>query len=379
MVYTDFPDWNYNGYQKMEYSITGDLVATPGPTGKTDNSIFNTKIYAYHELHPDDDIISTLIDRHKSLSKEDFMRNCYTDLIQGDQTDTIYSIIYDPTIITLPNVSNAAGIIDDDSVCQAAVLLSSYSIIDTLCNNGYDLNRASRYRSSLVEVAVRLGSVAMCEYLINRGCGYVNDNCTCIYYALRLPDPTIFNYFMGLDISTISLNQLFLKCSSTMWAMQNNAIHREDLSPRITLDFSRIKQIVEKGVDLSVLSDKCFYLFASYKVKQLQYFLDNGLRANREFMKVGFSHASSNIIDVMLANGIEIDDELVMDLMVNITPELLKLLVKYNVDLSKIPVNVKYQDLIDKLEGQGLSKDALLSCMMAVMSIHTLDFMYNTM
>lgn len=309
------------------------------------NEFNKTKIYDYHIKHPDNIKLTEFINKHITsinVNNLKFICNCYNYLIDQKLYDVTYEII------------DGSNSIDEIAIFLVSIDLDEYNLLDLLISKKFNVNQKINCNKDflpstidLLTYAVTSKKLEMCKYLVANGANPFLNNSISFCKSCNLDNDEIFNYFMEFDIPEEYLKEALHNCL-------------------LKLDFNKITQILNKNFDLNNLDQKFFDSIHSLDIQTLQFLLKNGLQLKSNIL-LGSACYNNNIklIKFCLELGLRPNEAIIKNVIDNFNLSIIKLFTEYNIDLSFItniiPNINEYDDIIEKFEYYGLSKNSLLN------------------
>ena len=299
----------------------------------------NTKCYQYlmddrNTSHISDKIWNIVNEMYAfhcdSLGNENVFHSIYKKLFDDNLFEIIYEII------------DGTDAIDNFVICKIAIDTNNYDILDFAIAKGFNIRKEnSVFKSDILTHSVCTQNFELCRYLVSKGASPFDNNCMALTKSCHINKCDIFEYF--LELGEINNEQLKI------------LLHESISAAGLSNTYTKIKKILEKGLDLNSLDQKFFDSVAYSGVDIFRYLFENGLEFNSNIL-LGAACVSSNcdLAKICLENGSRPNDAILEKILNNLNLPMIKLFLQYGIDFSLVPVINEFDDLISELEKNGM-------------------------
>lgn len=308
----------------------------------------DTKLYKYHEKHPELHTLTEIISENKGYSLDSFLCNCYTKILDNGMDYIIYDVVSEP-------IDN-----DEVAICMTAIDKNKLDIIDFLVSKKFNpkqmvLQSQQIYLDfDILTYAVRKNNLPIVKYLVENGASPCENNMCAMRAAFSLKSDDIFDFFINLDIPYQTLCLIVSYCCNFDFRRNNN--------PK---KYEKLKKLFNKGIDVNYVActiDKCI---GKFPVDMIKFLIDSGLDINSNRMLYRASAASNyELVDFLLQQGLQIDAESLNIIFEKLDMNMIEVLIKYNIPLSSLKPIKDHIDMANKLDALGMEKDVFLSLIM---------------
>jgi len=343
-------------------------------TGKLDDIFFQTLINKYFKEHQDHPILSKLFDTEHLGNYGDTSRAMYAiyeTLFYNKCFDVIEEIIEQSNFVT--NTDCAA-------ICLHAVRTDSYQILNLLNDRGFLLGqdiisfmvvdisktRYIRVGVNALGYAIHCKNLPMCKFLIEEiGIKPFSYN---VEYSRIIGPKTIHRYDSMLNI--LKLNNEII---DYFWQFDIPQLYLEMFLIRTMFYFrsdkKMIDKIIDKGLDLNEIDQTQLQYCLS---DSIQYLFSLGLNPKTEYVSIVCSERLYKHLDILLESGYVLNDSDMDKLFYGCNGsiiEILKILIKYRVDMSKLVIKSNKENylLLGEAEDLGLDRDMFLQYLVSNM------------
>ena len=301
----------------------------------------NTKIYKYHQLHPEIIALAKIINDN-IINLSALLYNCYNEILENKLDEIIYDIVGNPVSM------------DEVAICKVAVANNRLDIIDfMIAKKSTHIHFNSALGSHTFEIlqhVVQSNNMIVVKYLVDNGISpfehQMNAFKSSFYYSIE-----IFNYYINLDIPYTTLCSAFLWCCFDNY---NNSCSEKKLD--------MIKQILNIGININDISTDIIKNSGRLKVNVLQFLMDHGFDiSNTKILLDACRHSNHELIEFLLKQGIEPDNRVLNAIFKSFNIDIVKLLIKYNIDLSNLKPIVEHVNIANQLESLGMDNKVLIS------------------
>ncbi len=268
---------NYNPYQNV--------------INKCDNDWYTeTKIYKYHNMYPEMQILSNIIYKNKyclPYEEDNFLLSCYSKIINNDIEHIIYDIIGSP-------ISN-----DEIVICMLAIDKIRFDLIDLLISKFFDINQLcycddtnAHISFDVLTYAIIKNNIPMIKYLIENGADPYKNKMCAFKLTILTHKKHIFDFFIEVDIPYDTLCCAFLFCYTSYNSNDK---------------FDNLKKIFNKGINIKDISSTLIKFIESCDIKIINFLMDNGLNINLIMLDNVCRVSNWRLLDFLLSYGLQID------------------------------------------------------------------------
>jgi len=319
------------------------------------------QLYQYYQKNQEHSILSEIFSRYPlDTYHSGIIYYAYLKLFFNSLFDIVKEIIESNTNI---------GSIENVIICLHAIRTNQYDIVQRLKYLNFPFNEnlmcfdfTRNYPHSRVGInalchASHYNNLPMCKFLIEE-CDMVPFNKyislsqpvnypnvflydMILYEAHEYED--IFDYFLQFDIPQKNLSVILIHCFGSM-------------------DISKITKIIDRGIDFNEIDPNLLIRYGGYH--GIKYIIPLGLVPNSAHMSAACYHQNLDLIDLLLDYDLIPSNNDLLDLFSDKTniPEILNVLNRHNVDMSKLvlPNHDNKRLILNRAEDLGLDTRMLL-------------------
>jgi ankyrin repeat protein len=305
----------------------------------------NTKIYKYHEKHLELDLLTKNIDKMNNGSSVNVIRYLltrYSEIMENGLEYILYDIINQPYDI------------EEQAIFLAAIDKNKIEIMDFLLSKNFDPNQlvdGSQLGfgySDFLTYATRTNNLFIVKYLVENGADPFKNRMNAFRVSLFHSD--IFNFFINLEISYQNLCAAFICVCINVRHNKNKNIY-----------FEIHKKIFDKGINISDIHDVIIKYIGTFPVDLVIFLMDNGLDiGSKNILASAVSVSNFELVDFLLQQGLQMDPGCLKIIFDNMRIEMVKVLIKHNINLSIVKPPKNHYDIATKLETLGMEKDIFI-------------------
>ncbi|AKI79920.1 ankyrin repeat-containing protein [Niemeyer virus] len=283
--------------------------------------------YGYHESHELRDSISYNIFR--------FMAIYYKIIVIDNNMDLLSTIM-----------SDDFGY-DDCVILDLAIKHQRIDVFNKYKILGLDFNRSINCSTIIDEIILWYHQIKkydigieLCDYLLDNGTSIsIRNYCTIINAFNTLNDKYISFFLNKIPLDDLG-NLLF-------WYLRNGYDVNIDI----------VETILSNGIDINNFHEHSYTLIGNFNVPMMNLFLRYGLIIHDNVIDDACKYSNHLLVDYLMEMGHKPSKQIITNIIENHNISIIKLLVKYNIDLSDIkpPISPEISELVKSLESNGLS------------------------
>jgi hypothetical protein len=325
----------------------------------------NTKIYKYHTLHPElsalEEIITDSLIR-SNFSKNSFLRNCYTRIIDCGLELIIYDIMSEPH-------DN-----DELAICKVAIDKNKLNLLDFLLTKKFDLNQIISDDNihhfldyDILSYAVIINNLSIVKYLVENGADPLKNEGCALKKAYVSKTEDIFDYFINLDMSYQSLCGAFDCCCNHIGRRENH-------------DSDKLKKLINKGININDISEVISSHIVNFPIDMVKFLVDRGFNIDSaRILARACAISNDEFVDFYLEQGLQINMDCLKIIFNTMNMDMINILIKHNINLSVLEQIKDHCDTTNKLEALGLDKDVLIGYLMNKINRNEYSFTLSPM
>uniref|UniRef100_A0A6G6AAL1 Ankyrin repeat-containing protein n=1 Tax=Borely moumouvirus TaxID=2712067 RepID=A0A6G6AAL1_9VIRU len=335
------------------------------------DEFMETNIYKYYKNNKENKSLRKIIKKYKSsyISVSNNLSNIYSDLMSDTN---MFEILID--------LIKTNDIFENKYIYEAAVLSANYKILDELILNGLNLNMlfsSENYfdvfdQSILVQIISETDNINIdiIKYLINNGVDPFLYNNIAIITGLANSNTEIFNFFKQYEIPIKDLEEAFIQYLYTVDIYKsrkiyakNNIIKPNDYNDLDSNIYERINYFLDAGCDINKIYQNEIEIFSRQNVNIIIYLENKQLQIDNQLINKTISNNNDVLTEYLLKQGFVPDKNTILNTVIFFKTEMLKLFIKYQIDVSVIEPNKnKNHQLISDLINSGLTCEKILDC-----------------
>ncbi|XWV24841.1 mg215 protein [Tupanvirus deep ocean] len=305
----------------------------------------DTDIYKYYLNHTDIDTLEKIIiESKKSVYLDDFLKLCYTALLDKKMDQIIFEVI-------TGNNSN-----DELMICLLAIKRERYDIIEYLLSKGFNLNQmVSAYNIKffdfdILSYTVRKNNLKMIKFLVDRGANPIENNLMALITACGFETDDAFRYFLSLELPDSVLYKIFLHCCNVSCC---NVSVRDNVQ--------KLNIILRKGIDIKNIQSELNDIIGICDLDVVQFIINNGHVINTNLPLVqACEKSNAPVIDYLLNYGLQPDENIIEKVLSIFHLPTIEIFINHKINMRNSIKPNKHINLVNKLEVCGLDKDGLI-------------------
>ncbi len=238
---------------------------------------------------------------------------------------------------------------DDCVILDLAIRHQRTDVFNKYIILGFDLNRLINSSTILDEIILWYHQIKkydtgieLCDYLIDNGASIsIHNYCTIINAFDTLNDKYISFFLNKISLDDLG-NLLF-------WYLRN--------CYNVNIDI--VETILSNGIDINNFHEYSYMLIGKLTVPIMNLFLRYGLIIHDDVIDDACRYGNHLLVDYLMEIGHKPSKQIITNIIENHNVNIIKLFVKYNIDLSDIkpPTSPEITQLVKSLESNGLSID----------------------
>lgn len=315
--------------------------------GRTDE-LDKIELYQYHLKHSEIDILNKIFSAKEDWYSHLAVKLCgaYDKLIEGNHLDIITDII------------NQGLRLDQSAIMVVSIHKKRYDIIQQLIDNNFPLSEVILLCNGIsfdsfmyenidaLRCAIIENDLEMCKFFVEKG---ANAEFNGLPNACKWGDIDIVSYFLQFS-SHIRSPDYF---GTMIWKSNNN------------LDKIRLilEVIVGNGLDLNSIDPGILgKIIGGSNIETLELLQQYGLEFISDFVDVACIFRNISITKYFLQLGFRPRESTVEKIFLdmNTNMNMINLFLDHNIDLSNLPITSEYNDLIQRLESNGMHMEKII-------------------
>ncbi|BCS83629.1 putative ankyrin repeat protein [Cotonvirus japonicus] len=302
-----------------------------------------TSIYQYHLNNPDNKILNNII---KVLTLQRistincFFLRCFDEII----ANKIHAIFYE----IFDNCESE----EKTYIFFCLAKKSKYDIMDYMINHGFNPNTMIEENTLLYYICCN--GLPLVKYMIDNGANISYNNYSIISHLLML-DKNIRNYFIEMYIP-----------NDVLVAAIRNYVVNNFFTKKIKIKRKIISKILKK-IDINdvFISDEDILHLSKFDVSDIKWLIEFGYCINQNLMNSACIQNNLNLVEFLLENKYYPDDLTIERLFYNKSIRIIRLLAKYNFDMSSLPTINFDHEFINQLDNCGVDIYKLCSYLLS--------------
>ncbi|AGF85598.1 repeat protein [Moumouvirus goulette] len=328
-----------------------------------------TNVYKYYKNNKDNIILRKIIRKNKPFNHIDvvyILSDIYSDIVSNENMQNI--------VTELIKINDES---ENKYIYKSAVFSANFKVLDELISNGFNVNTLftnlnyfdTKDEPILVE-AIDKVNIDVIKYLINNGANpYLCCN-TAIIFGLSNENLDIFNFFKQYEIPVKDFEEAFIQFLSRIRIFGNftrsrrNTQNNNNRSNNIESNINeRINFFLDQGCDINKIYQNEIEIFARLNIDILKYLENKQLQIDHQLINKAIFLNNVSMTEYLLQQGFIPDNNILLDVVSKFKIEFLKLLIKYQIDISTIePIKNENHQLLNNLIQTGISCEKLLDC-----------------